>query len=161
MKSVRTVLVTASILALVGGVGCAGQRYRTDAKFDTRYDFASVDSFAFAPKREKVAASEGGRILEQAIRDQLVARGYEEASAESADVLVSYDIGVYARAKLSGSNSFPKSEGGLNVQVLDRQTGQSVWYGWSETIVRDSDDRVEVIGAATAALFDDHIPTAD
>jgi hypothetical protein len=161
MQSVRTVLLLLSLSTLVLWSGCARERFKTDAHFDTTYDFSTVDTFAFDPRREKVAASEGGRILEQAIRGQLVERGYAEAPKASADVLISYDVGVYARAKLSGSNTFPQSQGGLNVQVFDRASGRSVWYGWSEAIVREGEDREAIIDAATAALFDHQIPAAD
>jgi hypothetical protein len=161
MKSASAVLAALCLTLLLVGTGCSGTRYRTGARFDTTYDFSTVKTFAFAPQREKVATSASGEILKQAIREQLVSRGYEEIDSGKADVLISYDVGVYAKASLSGSNSFPRREGGLTVQVLDAESGRSVWYGWSETVVREGDDREVVIGAATAALFDDHIPVAD
>jgi len=139
--------------------GCASSRYRTSAHFDTEYDFSKVDSFALQPQRGKSSASPGGPILEESIRRQLTSRGYEEVSVDEADVIIRYDLGRYAPAKLSGANSFARTEGTLMVSVIDPPTGRSVWYGWVETRLRSDDDEA-VIEEALDALFAWRIPDA-
>ncbi len=144
------------VAALVAG-GCASSRYKTQANVDTEYDFAKVDSFVLQPIRQKAAVSAGGQRLQEALRDGLTARGYAEAPADQADVIISYDLGRYAPAKLSGANSFAITEGTLTVRVIDPQSGRTVWYGWVETRLRTDDDQ-EIIREAVDALFRDQIP---
>ena len=149
------------LAALVGAcaIACAGGRYATSSHFDTEYDFASVDSFALNAQRAKTSESQGGQLLEQALRRNLVSRGYAELPAEQADVLLQYDLGRYAPSKLSGSSSFARTDGTLSVSVVDRATGRTVWYGWVETRLRPHDD-FAVIGEAVDALFEDRVPRA-
>jgi len=140
--------------------GCAGGRYETSAHFDTEYDFSRVASFALAPARTKSSDSESGRLVEEALREHLVARGYREVPRPEADVLVGYDVGRYAPAKLSGSNSFAITEGTLSVSVVDPETRRTVWYGWVETALGPEDQPDVVIGEAVDALFRDQLPRA-
>lgn len=157
---VRVVRCVGSIgLVFVLALACAGNRYKTNAHVDTAYDFSEVDSFAFAPQREKTAQSEAGKVLEAKVREELASRGYEEVEADDADVLVSFEVGQYAPAKLSGSSSFAITEGTLTITVLDPETRRTVWYGWVETRLRN-DDTDEVIGEAVDALFEGRIPDA-
>jgi hypothetical protein len=77
MKWLRLVSVLCALLWLsAGAIGCETTRWKSDAKYDTSYDFSAVSSFAFAPAREKVAASKSGKITEEAIRKELTSRGY-------------------------------------------------------------------------------------
>jgi hypothetical protein len=146
-------------LLVAGALACASGRYETSSHFDTEYDFASVDSFALQAQRAKVTGSSGGQVLEDALRRNLVARGYVELPAEQADVLLEYDLGRYAPSKLSGSSSFAQTDGTLSVAVIDRATGRTVWYGWVETRLRPHDD-LSLIGDAVDALFEDRVPRA-
>lgn len=154
------VAVTVSLAACssIGTMGCSSSgRYKTSANVDTEYEFSKVDSFALKPLRAKAAGSPGGHVLASALRDGLTARGYTEVPADEADVFISYDLGRYAPAKLSGSSSFAITEGTLTVRVIDPPTGRTVWYGWVETRMRSDDDDA-VIGQAVDALFADQIP---
>lgn len=153
------VLAALSASVAVVSFGCASSRYKTHAHVDTEYDFSKVDSYALQPIRAKAAESAGGKQLADALRDSLKSRGYEEVAAEQADVLISYDLGRYAPAKLSGANSFAITEGTLTVRVIDPPTGRTVWYGWVETRMRTDDDD-SVIGEAVEALFEDQIVAA-
>lgn len=150
----RPLLLLASLV--LTAAGCA-QSVKTDAHFDPSYDFDRVATFAFAPMRQKVARSEGGKILQATLRDLLVERGYVEAERATADVLIHYDLGLYARADVSGG-LYRKTEGGLTVEVMDRESGRTVWYGWSELVLRPGDeDRDAVIRKAATALFERHV----
>ena len=102
-------------------VGCAPTRFSTGAHADTTYDFAAVDSFAFDVARPQVKASANGQILEEALRKALVARGFVEKTKADADVLISYDVGAYTAAALSGANTMVKRDGGITVWVYDRR----------------------------------------
>jgi len=150
----------AVVVVLVAASGCAGSRYRTSAHFDTEYEFSRVHTFAFHPPRPKTKSSEYGQILEQALRDHLVARGYEERTFPEADVMITYDLGRYAPAKLSGANSFAITEGTISVSVIDRPSQRTVWYGWVESRLRPGDDAAKVINGAVDALFADQVPDA-
>jgi hypothetical protein len=144
----------------VGEIGCKTSRWKTNANYDTSYDFSGVNSFAFAPAREKVAASKSGKLTEEAIREELTSRGYTELPNDEAKILISYDIGVYAAAGLGGQNRFQRSEGGITIWLYDPETMQHVWYGWAETVIKGDDTGEVVIPEAVAALFEDRIPQA-
>ena len=161
MRWLRVLIVLpASLWLSVGLIACETTRWKSDAKYDTSYDFSGVDTFAFAPAREKVARSKSGKITEQAIRKELTSRGYREVANDEAKILISYDIGVYAAAGLGGMNRFNKSEGGITVWLYDPETMQNVWYGWAETIIKGDDTPEVVIPQAVGALFEDRIPRA-
>ncbi len=161
MRWLRVLALVSALLWLsVSEIGCETTRWKSHANFDTSYDFSGVNSYAFTPMREKVAASASGKITEQAIRKELDSRGYREVPADDAKILISYDIGVYAAAGLGGQNRFRKSEGGITIWMYDPKTMQNVWYGWVETIIKSKDTGEVVIPEAVAALFEDRIPQA-
>ena len=139
-------------------IGCAPKRFNTGAHFDTTYDFAAVHSFAFDVARPQVKASANGQILEEALREALVDRGFVEKTKADADVLLSYDLGAYATASLSGANSLAKRDGGITVWVYDRKTGDQIWYGWSERPLSAADQPEPTINAAVDAIFQDRMP---
>ena len=159
MSRIRIGVAGLLCVAVVGVLGCASNRYKTAVNVDTEYDFSKVDSYALKPQREKAAGSAGGQRVAAALRKGLEERGYREVAEDEADVLVSYDLGRFAPAKLSGSNSFAITEGTLTVSVLDPPSGRVVWYGWVETRLRPNDDDA-VIDEAVGALFEDRIPVA-
>jgi hypothetical protein len=152
------------LLALAIGVsflvqiGCASNRFSTGAHFDTSYDFAAVHSFAFDVARAKMKASANGQILEEALRKALVGRGFVEKTKADADVLLSYDLGAYAAAAVSGRSSMAKRDGGITVWVYDRKTGDQIWYGWSERPLSPEDQPEPVINDAVDAIFQGRMP---
>ena len=153
------------LLALLIGVGlamligCAPTRFSTGAHADTTYDFASIGSFAFDVARPQVKASANGQILEEALRKALVARGFVERTKADADVLISYDVGAYTAAAVSGANNrLVKRDGGITVWVYDRKTGNQIWYGWSERPLSAADQPEPVINDAVDAIFQGRMP---
>lgn len=149
-----------ALVVVLVAAGCASDRYRTQAHFDTEYDFTGIRTFAFHGQRAKIAESEYGQILESALRRGVTERGYTEVPVADADVLVSYDLGRYAPAKLSGANSFAITEGTISVSVIDPASGRTVWYGWVESRLRPHDEATVVIPAAVDALLEGRIPAA-
>jgi len=139
-------------------IGCASKRFSTGAHFDTSYDFAAVESFAFDVARPAVKASANGQILEEALRKALVDRGFVEKPRQDADVLISYDLGAYAAASLSGRSSLARRDGGITVWVYDHKTGDQIWYGWSERPLSPEDQPEPVINDAVQAIFQDRMP---
>ena len=158
----RRVVVALSVWVWLcaGLIACETRRWESDAKFDTSYDFSGIDTFAFAPAREKVAASASGKITEQAIREELTSRGYREVPSSEAGILISYDVGVYAAAGLGGQNRFKRCQGGITVWMYDPETMQNVWYGWTESVLKADDTAQSAIPEAVGALFEDRIPRA-
>ena len=148
-------VICVSLLPLIG---CAPTRFSTGAHADTTYDFAAVDSFAFDVARPQVKASANGQILEEALRKALVDRGFVEKTKADADVLISYDVGAYTAAALSGANTMVKRDGGITVWVYDRKTGNQVWYGWSERPLSGADQPEPVINDAVDAIFQNRMP---
>lgn len=159
----RTPYSSGLIILLLGAallVSCAPKQFRTGANIDRTYDFSQAKTYAFVVTREKVAGSAGGRRLQQAIREELTARGYQEVPADSAAVHISYDLGIYAAAKLYREADQPDGEGGMSIWVKDRKTGNTVWYGWAERVVKPGQDPDIVIRSAVRSLFEDRIPDA-
>lgn len=137
--------------------GCATERFKTDARVDTTYDFEGVKSFAFDVKREKVASSDNGKIIETALREGLVARGFEEVDKGEADVLISFDIGVFARGGMSGALQRTRQHGDITIWVYDASSGENIWYGWAETALRPGDQPEPTIRAAVEAIFGERV----
>jgi len=148
-----------SACLLFAASGCAG-RFRGDAHVDTTYDFSKVNSFVFAPERPEMAATKNGQLLEAAIRNELLSRGYREVAKSDGGVLISYQLGVYAAARLSGDSSFANQKGGITVRVMDPKTRRTVWYGWSEKTLSPEDTAEVAIPEAVSALFANRIPHA-
>ena len=95
---------------------------------------------------------------EKALRQALVDRGFAEKPKAEADVLISYDVGAYAAARVSGQSSIAKRDGGITVWVYDRKTGNQVWYGWSERPLSPTDEPEPTINDAVQAIFQDRMP---
>jgi hypothetical protein len=133
--------------------GCASERFKTHSRVDTSYDFESIESFAFDVKREKVAKSDAGEVVFEALRKGLVARGFEEVEKDDANVWISFDIGVHAYGGLSGANRRTVQQGDITVWVYDAKTGENIFYGWAETSLRASDQREAIIYEAVEAIF--------
>ena len=98
------------------------------------------------------------RIPDRARRKGLVDRGFVEKTKADADVLLSYDLGAYAAAAVSGRSSMAKREGGITVWVYDRKTGDQIWYGWSERPLSPEDEPEPTINASVDAIFQDRMP---
>lgn len=145
------------VLTVVAG-GCAHDRFRTQARVDTRYDFDAVKTYAFDVRRKKVADSDQGKMVEQALREGLTKRGYEEVEKDAADVWISFDIGVYSYGGLSGANQNRRQQGDLTVWIFDAKTNTNIWYGWAETPLRSGDKPEPTIRAAVEAIFNRRLP---
>jgi hypothetical protein len=155
--AMRTMLLCGALLALSA---CAGPVYTTGANVDTEYDFSQVRSYALNPQREKTAHSENGKHLAAAIRSELDERGYKELAVDQAQVWISYDVGRYSAARLSGSNSFAGAKGGITITVIDPASGDTAWYGWSDTLLRKNTDPAMAIPEAVDRLFEGRLPSA-
>lgn len=156
-RAVGLRIALALVLAMTA-IACTNAKFRSNAQFDTSYDFDSIETFAFDPVRENVANSPTGKLVEQALRDELTKRGFEEAPKSQADVLINYDVGVYASARLSGSNQLQHQQGGITVWVMDAKTGQNIWYGWSERGLSSKDEAEPTVRLAVQALFENRVP---
>ncbi len=140
-------------LAFAATASACATQFRSDAHVDATYDFSQVDTFAFSLVRAKVAEFPNAKLLEDSIRNELQARGYQEVPEAEADVLISYDMGVHAAARLSGANKYNLQEGGITVRVMDRETRHTVWYGWSDKTLVSEDTPEVAIPDAVASLF--------
>jgi hypothetical protein len=76
---------------------------------------------------------------------ELEKRGFQRTSADRADMLLEVTLGPQRKARTSGSSTWGGTLGGMDVVLLDRQTGRSLWRGWAaETWTEDADARVEI-----------------
>jgi hypothetical protein len=161
-RTSRSALVTPIVVvALLAAAGCAPKNFNTSAHADTSYDFDAVETYALRPERAKVANNPNSEFVAAGLRAGLNERGYREVSPDEADVLVSWDIGVHAAARVSGNTTMAKREGGLTLWVRDRKTGHQVWYGWAERYLSEQDEPEATIRAAIEAIFEDQLPHAD
>jgi len=152
----RTRQIIGLMMGLCLALACASKsgRFDTGAHYDTTADYSGYDTFAFKPMRAKAAGSQNGKRLRDAIQRDLVSMGYREVPEADADFLVSYDLGVYAKAKVSGRNTFSGNEGRITVTLSDARSGATLWYGWAEAQVRPGqEDADKVIGQAVDELF--------
>ena len=74
----------------------------TGAHIDTEYDFSKAKTFAFALVPQKPLTSEHGKMVRTAIENALTGRGFEMTTQGTADLWISYDLGVLSPQKVAG-----------------------------------------------------------
>lgn len=159
MSQRRTLTALASILLMAGSLHCATKLYDTGAHVDTAYDFSSVKTFAFALVPQKPLNSDHGKILRDAIAKGMTSRGFQETTQGSADLWISYDIGLISASSVSWGKQSTLGEGRIIVRAIDPATRHEVWYGWAEANLTRHPDPENKINAAVDALFEGRVRT--
>lgn len=128
-------------------VACA-PRLQADVWVDDAVDFGRYRSFAVSDYKRPPAGTpraESRQLAEQLVVAELEKRGFQRTGADRADMLLEVTLGPQRKARTSGSSTWGGTMGGMDVVLLDRQTGRSLWRGWAaETWTSDSDARVEI-----------------
>ncbi|MFD2167554.1 DUF4136 domain-containing protein [Thalassotalea euphylliae] len=159
-------------LALI--VSACSTTYAPKTDYSNSYNFAEVDSFAVIGdehiKNPLLSDIDRSR-LNNAIEDSLEQAGIEEASENEADVLVSYFVvtkdktkvysthtgGYYGRYGYSAADSQQIHtrnyvEGTLIVDVIDRESMQSVWRSTLQKPIKHYDNTAEREAAINQAI---------
>ncbi len=144
-------------LAVVAGLACATQPFKTGANADAEYDFASVKSFAFGMVPPRPLNSENGKILRAAIAESLTARGFQEVAEDEADLWIAYDVGIFTASSVSWGKQGGPGQGRIVVRAIDPEEKREVWYGWAEANLRSTPDPERRIRAAVEALFESRV----
>jgi hypothetical protein len=91
--------------------------------------------------------AENRKLAEQLIVAELERRGFQQASADRADMTLDVVLGTKKKARSSGSSTWG-TLAGMDVALLDRRTGRSLWRGWAaETWSEAADPKVEITKA--------------
>ncbi len=159
MLSNRTLVALLGALLAAGALHCASKPFATGATIDTEYDFANVNTFAFARVPKRPLTSDHGKILRAAVEEALKARGFEEAPEDQADIWIAYDIGILSSSSVSWGAQSTLGQGRIIVRAIDPSSEREVWYGWAEAHLRSQPDPESRIRAAVAALFRDRVGT--
>ncbi len=153
-------------LLLVALAGCA-----SDVAIETSYDplaaFPREGRFAWAEGEnsipDKLARLNLAELLPPAIESALVNRGWNKATPEKADALVSYQVGVSITIEAAepGSDEHSHAMGSISVALLDPQNKRRLWVGFIQADVHPAlsqEERRARIDTAMERLFKEFPP---
>ncbi len=153
-------------LLLVALAGCA-----SEVSVGTAYDpltvFPRQGTFAWAEGSnvisENVAHLGLADLLPPAVEGALASRGWQKATSETADLLVSYQLSVATWVQVATPDSEERSlaMGTLSVALLDPEDKQRLWVGFIQADVTPSlshEERRARIEAALERLFKEFPP---
>lgn len=134
------------VLLVLVAAACA-TRLQGDVWVDEGVDFARYRTFAVSDYKRPAPGTpqaEHRLLAENLVVAELEERGFRQTGADRADMLLEVTLGARHKARTSGSSTWG-TLGGLDVALLDRRTGRSLWRGWAaETWSEDADPRVEI-----------------
>ena len=163
LRELRGILWTLLLVALAG---CA-----SDVAIETSYDplavFPREGQFAWAEGEnsisDKLARLNLAELLPPAIESALVNRGWNKATPEKADALVSYQVGVSITvwAAEPGDDEHSHAMGSISVALTDPESKRRLWVGFIQAEVHPSltqEKRTERIEKAMERLFKEFPP---
>ncbi|MEM7155524.1 MAG: DUF4136 domain-containing protein [Myxococcota bacterium] len=159
---------------LAGGVlllaGCASTQLKAERAPD--YELESAKTYAwitdelvligFGEGNETVRTKDNETLIRAAIDRELAAKGLTLVSAEEAELLVAFSVGLRTRYRLEGGPGTAvtmdgpgetQTEGTLNVYLADRVGGREVWHGWATKRLNKGDDPKVVIDTAVSGIL--------
>jgi hypothetical protein len=154
------------MLLLVALAGCAsdvstGTAYDPLAVFPRQGTYAWADGSNFIS--EQVAHLGLAELLPAAVEGALADRGWRKVTPESADLLVSYQVGATVIVQVATPDSEERSRatGSLSVALVDPKNKRRLWVGFIEAEVNPSlsqEERRERLEAALETLFEEFPP---
>jgi hypothetical protein len=134
------------LLAVALAAACA-PRLQGDVWVDEDVDFSRYRTFAVSDYKRPAAGTpqaEHRALAERLVVAELEERGFQRSDAERADMLLEVTLGARHKARTSGSSTWG-TLGGMDVVLLDRRTGRSLWRGWAaETWSESADAKAEI-----------------
>ncbi len=169
-KTVKIAWLVGALLA----VGCATQ-VRTNMTYDDSVDFASYKTFAQAPAPDYASNMPGyseitGRKIQERIAFDLQQRGLEPASAEEADLQVTFTLGGQMRQDTEyyggwgwyGPGTVETTnyvEGSLVIDIADRVRKRLVWHGYGTENIFSQGGEEQMLFKAVDAVLAKYPPT--
>ena len=176
----RISVITAVCAAAIAALSCSSTRVHSD--YDHQADFATYSTYSWL-KAEKGDASPTGGVnqivdgrIRRAVAENLEGKGYEQASADSADLLVAYYASLNSQLRMhttywgygwggywpygygywpgwSTTTVHPYHEGTIIVDIVDRRINQLVWRGViSRTLKKSSSSEEDIYEAMNRVL---------
>lgn len=159
-----------SCLLLLAALGCGQGATAINTKIETPGSLVGRSTYAFtdAPELHENGFVSGhlfNPIMQRRIRDELgkalKARGYTEAPAEVANVLVSVSGGrrqdVVTQGDQKGETvrgiAYTLDRGALVIHFIDPQSKQVLWRGWGDAIMKIDDDLDVKVRAAVRQIM--------
>jgi hypothetical protein len=182
MRCPQIILVSS---LLIVATACSSTRVHSD--HDHEADFSSYSTWAWytsddAQKRPTAGTSNivDGRIR-RAMQENLIAKGYEPASAESADLLVTYYASLSSQLRMYSTywgygwggywpygysywpgwgttTVYPYHEGTIIVDIVDRRIDQLVWRGVITRALKKKSSSEEQISEAMHRVMEGFPP---
>jgi hypothetical protein len=128
----RPIRPLACLLALAAAAACA-PKLQGDVWVDETADFSRYRTFAVSDYKRPAAGTPQAanrQLAEKLVVAELEERGFQQAPADQADMLLEVTLGARHKARTSGSSTWG-TLGGMDVVLLDRKTGRSLWRGWA------------------------------
>ncbi len=179
----KPILIAVAVLILAS---CS--TIKTHSDYDLKFDFNSVNSYAWSQERVKASTNHGDGLLDQrvkkAVHRELLKKGLIKGENDQADILLNYFITVDKRINPDsfntsfGFSSFYSSGWGSSISIqtpaqehnvatlildiVDRSSGKLIWRGSVENILRNNrtpEERAEVINRAVNKMLLTFPPT--
>ena len=182
-KATRAALCAFTVFcaACAGGVKVSTMEV-DDARLHERASFAWVDRGTAGPQADPALAAQVNSDVRQTAVSELSRKGYQEAPAESADMLVSFqlavtsaplserdvpNVGMSPQASVGPGDPFRElrdrgtltsdvreSNASLMVFVTDRQTGRILWRGTAEALMTSPREGAQAVPSAVRRMFE-------
>ena len=148
-----TILRHCSLALAAIAAGCSSVSVESD--YDDRVDFTLFQTYAWPPQpalSEAVQARGGGDFLIERIQDavdeELQAKGMREVAVSEANLLVTHRIGVVEKLQVndpffSYDQYTTYEEGTLLIDLEDARTKKLLWRGTGQTRLKEIDEPEE------------------
>lgn len=151
--------LAASLLCSV--LSCArSPQLSVKTRQDPSANFSSYRTFAWQPGQRKFSEL-GEKRLRTTVDQELNAKGYRNAAADDADLLIRY-AGAVERQQIQKplvtsrgpTMLMPETvdAGALVLQFVDRKANRIVWQGQAAGVINDPDNVTEIVPAVKQIL---------
>lgn len=164
----RLTLLAVALFALAGCATGPMVDYDDEVDFSNYRTFALMDPPPAPPDRavDPIRSELNLRRLEESIREELGAHGFQESTSGEPDFVVGYAGGTQERTEIYSTygggyyryhwdriESYTYTQGTLILDILDGKERRLVWRGWVTEVVSSPENAGPQIRAAVKKIF--------
>ena len=179
----RSSLIAIVIATAVSAIACSSTSVQTD--FDHQVDFTEYSTFAWyvKPEKAKPPTAGGNQIIDgrirRAIAEDLIGKGFSQASPEKADVFVTYYMSLSSQLRMYSTgwgygwgygpywrygygywpgwggytSAYTYHEGTIIIDIIDGGKRQLVWRGAVSRALNKKSSSEEKIGKSITRVM--------
>jgi hypothetical protein len=135
MKSLRQIILGIALSAvLLFGFGCVAYKYKPGFNFSRFHTYALLPLPTQGPSLDPGAPNRLAGAAREGVTESLSHKGFSEATPETADFLVKFEVYYRLQHGEYGRSEFRQ----LTIQILDRQSQEVVWSNSMSSTARYS-----------------------